>query len=436
MKKSLVLAAGLLLATALPGLDTGTLDVNRWTMPVTDWGPFGQDATWRRPGQSYLYGCGPWFGAVNGSDTLVSFGYNTNSGASELLPGDSLGDSLVLVYVSPDTWPPPLERFPRAPQVLRADQQAWTCYNDYDSSSHIPPGRPLEIQFWLTGYAFACEPAQDFIFLRWEFENQSADTLRECYFGAAFDPDVGPAGTNHYGGFYQRWVHNGPDSAWVDHVAWVCDDDGNVPGWDSAGAVAAFFVLTPGQQGPSAMKRFTLENDPVTDVAQYLTLAGYNCSTRVYEPFDTADVSPADKRFLLGTGPFDLAPGQGDSAVLAIIGHLPWLDSFGLAEAVGRADSTYQNGTPGIAEERPQSLAGLRAIPQPFGRRVRIAAGPALARETVLELRDVAGRRVRSLGRATGDAWTWDGTDDAGRLVPAGVYCAIAGEYRLKLVRR
>ena len=79
-----------------------------------------------------------------------------------------------------------------------------------------------------------------------------------------------------------------------------------------------------------------------------------------------------------------------------------------------------------IGPDRPaRSEARVRALPNPFGERVAIAWGgtapdPAAAR---LAIWDVRGRRVR--GEVTAETgWTWDGRDDSGRSVPAGLYFA------------
>jgi hypothetical protein len=434
--KATTIVAGLLFVTAAGLAHVDTLDINRWRFPLNSYGPFGEGAAWRMPAHEYLFGCGLWFGTIAGSDTLTSMAYNPNSGASEFSAGDSLGDSLALVYITPDRWPPPAGRFPRAPQATRADQDAWTLYHDFNPAGHVAPGRPLGLQVWMSAYAFAPGPAADFVFLRFEFENQSDAALERCYVGAVFDPDIGGYADDMYGAFYQRWLHRGGDSTWVDHVAYAWDNNGAEPGWDSVGAVAAFLITTPGAQGPSAMKRFTVEFDPVTDPAQYLTLAGYDYRTGEHAPFDTTDGQPADKRFLLATGPFELAPGASESLVVAIIGHLPWPDSFGLARAVAQADSVYRFGTAAVAEERGRTVSALSARPSPFAASVRLDAGPALAGVLACELRDVAGRRVRTLARVPGGAWSWDGRDATGRPVAAGVYYAIAGGTRVKLVRR
>ncbi len=112
------------LPSMLAAQHVDTLDVNRWRFPLTDYGPCGCGATWRTPTHNYLFGIGPWLGTIVSDDTLVSIGYNPNSAGSEFQTGDSLGDSLSMVYIWPDRWPPPQSRFPRAPQERRSARDA------------------------------------------------------------------------------------------------------------------------------------------------------------------------------------------------------------------------------------------------------------------------------------------------------------------------
>jgi hypothetical protein len=72
------------------------------------------------------------------------------------------------------------------------------------------------------------------------------------------------------------------------------------------------------------------------------------------------------------------------------------------------------------------SGAALRVLPNPHGRSVRITLEapepPPASGTAALEILDLAGRRVR---RLTGDAragLVWDGRDEAGAPLPAGVY--------------
>jgi len=72
---------------------------------------------------------------------------------------------------------------------------------------------------------------------------------------------------------------------------------------------------------------------------------------------------------------------------------------------------------PRSAEER------LRALPNPFRAAVRLES----SRAGVLEIFDVAGRRVHAAALAPGRAVTWDGRDGGGSATPPGVYFARLG---------
>ncbi len=89
---------------------------------------------------------------------------------------------------------------------------------------------------------------------------------------------------------------------------------------------------------------------------------------------------------------------------------------------------------------------GLSAAPNPFSPWVEIELvlpEHRAAREPVLHVVDSSGRRVRALidgpRKAGSYRLRWDGTDDAGRPVPSGVYFAVlrspGGESILKLTR-
>jgi glutamine cyclotransferase len=74
--------------------------------------------------------------------------------------------------------------------------------------------------------------------------------------------------------------------------------------------------------------------------------------------------------------------------------------------------------------ELPGGLPASRrasAAPNPFRTETRISAGRGFPAIVSARIFDVRGRSVRYLGAVRG-AVTWDGTDQAGRYVPAGAY--------------
>ena len=73
------------------------------------------------------------------------------------------------------------------------------------------------------------------------------------------------------------------DSVWITTnlgpANWDVDFDGT-PDWRDPSEIP--------QLGMTAFKRFTLNLEPNLDNERYVTLAGYNFKTMVYEPYDTA----------------------------------------------------------------------------------------------------------------------------------------------------
>lgn len=398
--------------------DSETLDINRWKILLSNQGDFCVGEWPNGSGHHYIFGAGLWAGAVPG-DTYTAVSYNPNSGYSEFAPGDSAGgdsDPEVRVYVYPRDWPPPAGRFPHAPQVRRSDQDAWCCFDDFDTTIHeahpAGPRRSLGLQVYLTTYASVAAPARDFVFLHYELENQGPDTLHAVCAGVGMDADVGDATNDRYRGYWHRWFPRGPgDSVFVDNLA--CIHSADEPGWDTTGTLAVELIRTPAGQGGTAMKMFSLSGgDPTADAEQYLALAGYDwwITPPPYNPIDSESPLPSDQRFLLATGPFDLAPGQSESLVAVIIGvnARPTGDSLRIFEAAWLAESLYAAGL-------PQAVAEPRNSPH----RIRDALLPSIARGVLLlpgaqpaMLLDISGRRVGALS---------PGANDIRRYVP-GVY--------------
>lgn len=93
------------------------------------------------------------------------------------------------------------------------------------------------------------------------------------------------------------------------------------------------------------------------------------------------------------------------------------------------ADAVVRVGTPWAAPAAPPaagSLTDLRARPNPFNPRTTISFSAANAGDAAVTIHAVDGRLVRRLweGRVGTGPWSeeWDGRDDRGRDVAAGVY--------------
>ena len=101
-----------------------------------------------------------------------------------------------------------------------------------------------------------------------------------------------------------------------------------------------------------------------------------------------------------------------DSTDVWCVGFLPSFSGVIYKKRIGRH-------VPAAADDIAAWTARSRPTPNPFVTEVQIPWGDGSA-----GIFDVAGRRIRLLGRhaSAGGTLIWDGRDDVGRVVPAGVY--------------
>ena len=377
--KKLLLLALLIPALALAVYDVKPFDLNRWDVL------FLNDGLWERDSDSlpgvpanYVFGAGAWVGSIIGADTLVTFTYNPNSGGTEMGPTsarhwrEGYGNPGDRVYKYPGDWPPPLSRFPEAPQQNLSEMDLWSCCTDSDPALQEPLSRPLGIDVFVSVFGFDDPNAWDFFFLKYDVTNLSPNALNQVYFGPVMDADIGD-GTDDMTGLILdgTYVVDG-ETIRVRNAGFVYDSDNiEAPGaqWDSSGApgtVAIMLVKAPQNLGLTAFKRFTIDIDPTTDPDRYLTLAGYDYRTGVYEPYDSTDISPADQRVLFSTGPYDLVPDSTATYWYAVIGS-PFGDSgqvpsqrdtSELAKRCKWAREYFDQRLAGIAEETPYRPTG------------------------------------------------------------------------------
>jgi hypothetical protein len=331
----LLVLPGLLLAT----YDIGWMDVNNWRMPIYNDGRWAIDITqvnfpggyWPYPLVNYyLFGGGLWVGAVMQGETLVTVGYNPNTGGTEMVPTlcrywrDGYNDPRDRIYRYPGDWPPPQSRFPMAPVVPKSDLNLWCCFGDSDPAYHDTAGRPLGIDVALTTYAFADSAERDFILLRYDVFNNNAYDINQCYVALCLDVDIGSADDDMDGLILNRLFYHGTDTFRVRNTGFTGDNINheNVSAkWQGGtpGVTAIRLLSAPEGLNLSAFKRFTLDIDPVTNPDQYLTMAGYDYRTGIYSPFDSIDEAPGDKRFLLSCGPFDLTAQTSATFYYAVV---------------------------------------------------------------------------------------------------------------------
>jgi hypothetical protein len=343
------------------------------------WWPIGTDHT-------YIYGAGIWFGTIDAGDSLVTIGYGPHGGECEFAPGLagwSVNHPAAIIYIHPENWPAPPDTLPMAPQDTISHEDSWCCFNDCDSIYHVPGDtRPIGIEVYQTVYAWDYWFVEDIIFFTYDVKNVSGHTLSDCIFGVCTDCDIGnEAGTqatDRCSGIVERQYVIGNDTIMVDDVAYQwqeCEEPGTPPWWPGTigfDLLQTPFDLVPGmdkdgdgildqferdsayyvnnlpasmwdvdndglpdwrdpsqwpQIGMTALKQFSLQFEPNIDAERYAALAGYNFLTGVYDPYDTIPGDPADQRFLMASGPFNLAPDSIVTLVFAVM-FADWHDIY------------------------------------------------------------------------------------------------------------
>ncbi len=335
------------------------------------WWPVGS-------GHSYIYGAGIWVGAVDtvSGDTLVTIGYGPHGGEVEFAPGlcgMSVSDPRAIIFLYPHLWPPPAVTFPMSPQIPNSHQDSWCVYNDSNIAYHIAGDTsPIGIEIYQSVYVWNLYLLMDIAYLVFEIKNVSGQNMTEFYLGICTDIDIGneaSAGnaTDRCSAIVGQWYVIDGDSFWIDNLAyqWQEIEEPGTPPWfpgaigfdlirtpydlvegedkdddgiyDQFERDSVYFVnnLPPGmwdvdhdgvqdwrdpseipQLGMTAFKRFTLNLEPNLDYERYMTLAGYNFRTCIYEPYDTVPPDPDDQRWLQASGPFEL---QSDSTVTLVL---------------------------------------------------------------------------------------------------------------------
>ena len=343
--------------------DAKYLTANRIKMPIQNDAVFAQNPYTGRSGTEwpqgtgnmYIYGAGIWIGAQipaggGGLRKVVSYGYNPNDGYSEWGPGVIVEPDLadhgisgppptypILLSTEVGTWSHqdslnwPLKDDFGNPKFVSAED-SWCFYNDADINYHDPfavPGDQLNILVKQTTYAFNSRYDKDIIFMIWDIFNKGDQNLDSVYLGITCDPDLGNATDDMIGFDSTR------NFCWVYNYNLLFDQDiSGVPGMMCFRFLESPVDTARNPLGLTSLTLFTIDTDPANDVERYNLMAGLTTSgsPRPGGPFDH-DISPQDKRFCQGTGPFDLLVGDSIRVVFGVVA--------GQSESLLKANSDY-----------------------------------------------------------------------------------------------
>ncbi|HTY08631.1 MAG TPA: FlgD immunoglobulin-like domain containing protein [Candidatus Edwardsbacteria bacterium] len=437
---------------------TRTLDANAWKIYTTNYGPFvypynnAPGGYWRGPGYNYIFGAGLWIGGLDTLDSArVAIGYYPASGGSELCPVNPITynwtnwatDTASRVYLSTD--PNDLANWPvkdsLGNNIVKSQQDGYAVYSDENPAFGFTGEKPLGVRVKQHSYTWNYAFYNDILFFTFELFNVTADSLRGVYVGPCFDADIGDeSGT---------LANDRTDFDYTRNLGIQYQTDPE-PGWPRVGQLGCRMLATPlnntgatvhvvdnqyphdiapGQQlGMTAFKIFTIDIDPASDPDRYLTMEGISYKTHVQDAYDElGSVTPGDKRFIMTSGPFNMAAGDSVTfsiAVMAAYGRDTLLALADSAAAIYQRELGVAQG-PARHTSIPAALQ-MRNTPNPVAHSTVIAYQLPATADVSLKIYNIAGQLVRTMVSARQAAGAhsvrWNGDDDQGRRAAEGVY--------------
>lgn len=456
--------------------DSGTrIDINEISMIVKNTGSFAFDTDFASAGLEFPNGSGNtavfagglWVGALDVGGPRVSVAEYSD----DYRPGMAVGgvpeapeSAALKVYKLLRVYPDATSRdaaladynngaVPRgAPPVsvlvdgtlgIAGDQMLWSVYNDLGKgAAHTFAGSdlPLGLEVQHTTWAYNRPGVLGHtLFMRYRLINRSSNTLNQTRVALWSDPDLG--------GYDDDLVGCDPALG-----LGFCYNATNADAQYGATPPAVGFDLLRGPSGtvaPSmrAFNRYVNGTDPQDSTETYNLMQGLNSdgspqidpvttlATTYAVPGDPVantgwlDSSPADRRMMLTSQPFTLAPGGANEVVCAIIvaQGSDRLSSVTLLKAEDQVIQTaFDANTIGTldAPEFPMASLALAAPwPNPARGAFTVSYSLPASEDATLELIDVAGRIVLARSLSAQGTGSHSVTLDAPReRLAAGVY--------------
>jgi len=254
-----------------------------------------------------------------------------------------------LDYAVPQGAPFMLDTLGDTIPALIGDQMLWSVYNDADPNQHgnnAGSTEPLGVEVQHTTFAFnRTDPLGNIIFFRLQIYNKGGNTLEECYFSLWCDPDLGQFTDDLVGcdtNLSIGYCYNGdnddnqfgssPPCVGYDFfqgpLVFTGVDTDTARMWDTT--FSGYVNL-----GMTSFNKYINGTDPDNFQETYNYMRGLNRDGSVYtyngiptkffvsgDPVSgtgNLDFAPADRRFLVTTGPITFLPGDSTEILAAVI---------------------------------------------------------------------------------------------------------------------
>lgn len=272
---------------------------------------------------------------------------------------------------------------------------------DHETYSRFDDGlayRPLGVTIEQRTASFNGSSDANYVIMEYTVINDQDTAISDLYVGMYFDWDFPPNSGQDRTGFDE-----------ANHLGYMWHN--NLPQYRGTSV-----LNHEGLKTFWAIPNSAIIYDGVTEQEQYDML------TRATVP--TSNFAP-DQSYSISTGPFNLGPGEADTAAFAII-------TAGSAEELTlfaqRAKSMYRQATPvdddGVA--LPNAYQLEQNFPNPFNPITQIQFNLNRAETVQLQIFNSLGQKVATLLDDLRPAGThtvyWNGADDNGQAVATGVY--------------
>ena len=212
------------------------------------------------------------------------------------------------------------------------DQMLWSVFNDLGKTGKhngASSARPLGVEVQLTTFAFSGQGALgNTVFSRYRIINKGAKTLANAYVSQWSDPDLGGATDDLVGcdtTLSVGYVYNATntDEQYGDRAPCVGYDFLQGPKVGGVPLGLASFNKYPNGGGPqdstetyNYMQGLLGDGTPVTFNGQP---TNFNVSGDPVQGTGFLDSAPSDRRLMLSSGPFTMAPGDTQEVVVGIV---------------------------------------------------------------------------------------------------------------------
>lgn len=356
-------------------------------------------------------------------------------------------------------------------QTQFADQMVWWVFNDIGNVHGNSGGNPIGVEVHAMAYAFTSGVLNNTTFYTYDIFNQSNDDIVDMYIGQWVDVDIGCWEDDFVGCDSLRSMGIGYNGGATDPD---CIDfgGGGVPGYKNTVPLLGVDLLKGPKNNTGILPMTSFisyrgsnsgDSDPNTAAEHYNYLNGkwkdgspveyggdgYLENTYPYPwmyPDSPNDVSgwsecsvgnaPADRRFIMGSGPFSFPAGGRNTFSVAIIfepdvAH-PCPDFTPLQETSDSIQWLFNNCFDGAILSNngkiPFVLKDMNLFPNPTtnGQGIHITNVPSGA---LLEITTIDGKRLAAIkqeSKSSEDIF-WDLKTDRGKSVSPGLYFVSVG---------